>query len=167
MKSFYYLLNKLQATGLDHRVVNWVRNYLNYWATAKSSSESSNSLPVLSGVPQESVLGRLLFLVYINGVMNIDLTSGSFLNLFADDIHVLLHKIVCSEEDFAYLQNDLDKLNNWIKLNLRAFNPTKCKSILISRRRNTAQPPSLLLYGSKLEQVSHYKYLCILRLVMV
>ena len=57
-----------------------------------------------------SVLGPLFFLVYINDVMNIELTSGSSLNSFADDI--LLHNIVCSEGDLVYLQNDMDKLNN-------------------------------------------------------
>ena len=93
-------LEKLATTGLDYRVLTWIcSNLTECQQSVIVDGESSNSIPVLSGVPQGSVLGPLLFLVYINGVLDIELTTGSSLNLFADDI--LLHKIVCSDVDFV------------------------------------------------------------------
>ena len=72
--------------------------------------KSSQDVPVLSGVPQGSVLGPLLFLVYINDVSNIPLSDGSILNLYADDM--LLYKYIKSFEDYSHLQFDIDCINN-------------------------------------------------------
>ena len=71
---------------------------------------NSESSPVTSGVPQESVLGLLLFPVYIN---DMPLTVESSLPLFADDS--LLYKTIKKLEDTYILQNDLDKLVLWEK----------------------------------------------------
>ena len=68
--------------------------------------------PVLSGVPQGSVLGPLLFLVYIDDVSDVLLSDGSTLNLYADDM--LLYKPVKSIEDIHHLQMDIDCICDWV-----------------------------------------------------
>ena len=71
------------------------------------NGQSSPSAPVISGVPQGSVLGPLLFLIYINDLTKINLRDGAKLTLYADD--VLLFRTINSLEDFVALQEDIDK----------------------------------------------------------
>ena len=83
---------------------------------------SSEVLPVSSGVPQGSVLGPILFIIYIDGITKVALTAGN-LSLFADDI--LLYRPIQNIEDFAFLQNDVTKLCSWTNDNLLDFNANK------------------------------------------
>ena len=69
-------------------------------------------MPVLSGVPQGSVLGPLLFLIYINDVLTIEMSGGSVLNLFAGDM--LLFR---SDEDLCKLQSDINLVSEWVNSN--------------------------------------------------
>ena len=70
--------------------------------------ESSPDTHVLSGVPQGSILGPLLFLIYIDDISLINLSEGSMLNLFADDM--LLYKPINSTRDFHHLQLDIEQI---------------------------------------------------------
>ena len=106
------------------------------------------------------MLGPLLFLVYIDDVSDTLLSDGSVLNLYADDM--LLHKPVRSPEDFRHLQSDIDRISDWVSCNNLTLNPSKCKSMIISRKRNSVQPPQLILNGTPLEQVKTFKYLGVL-----
>ena len=65
-------------------------------------------MPVISGVSQGSVLGPLLFLIYINNVNDLILSPGSKLVLYADDI--LLYRPIVSKNDYTLLQRDVDAL---------------------------------------------------------
>ena len=155
------LVDKLASLGLDAHTLSWITSYLtNRKQHVVVGGESSQDTPVLSGVPQGSVLGPLLFLLYIDDVFNILLSDGSTLNLYADDM--LLYKPVKSIEDFGHLQLDIDRISDWVSCNKLTLNPTKCKAMIISRKRNAVEPPQLVLNGAPLEQVETFKYLGVL-----
>ena len=93
---------------------------------------------VLSGVPQGSVLGPLLFLIYIDDLPSVLHNLGPEVNLFADD--VLLYHVVSKEEYFALVQEAISLLDNWSANNHLNFNPTKCKYMIISRKLHPTLP---------------------------
>ena len=152
------LLQTLDKLGLNKYLLRWIRNYLFQRAqyVAIDGCESQ-SLPVVSGVPQGSVLGPLLFICYINDVTAV-ISSGSEINLFADDI--VLYRIITSPSDFVHLQQDIDSLSSCVTDKQLQFNATKCRQMLISRKRaHSSTPPNLYVSGTALLQVSEYKYL--------
>ena len=121
--------------------------------------EASHDNPVLSGVPQGSMLGPLLFLLYINDITEIQLSSGGVLNLFADDM--LLYKPITSQHDYQSLQEDVNRIQEWVNTNYLSLNPSKCKCMLVTRRKST-HATSLYLGNTILEQVETFKYLGVL-----
>jgi len=70
---------------------------------------NSNKLLVISGVPQSSVLGTVLFIIYTNDSTHLTLFNGS-MTLFADDI--MIYRPICTPEDIAMLQSDIDSLTS-------------------------------------------------------
>ena len=90
-----------------------------------------------SGVPQGSVLGPTLFIIYINDITHLTLSDGS-MSIFADDI--MIYRPILMPEDFALLQSDIDKLASWTEQNFLQFNADKCKFMLISRKHQTSSP---------------------------
>ena len=121
----------------------------------------SDPLPVLSGVPQGSVLGPLLFLIYINDLPAAVEGTSSCLSLFADD--VLLYRIITCAADYLLLQEMIRHIEQWSTKNYLNFNSSKCKYMVVSHKRAPLVPDvSLLLFGSALERVDSYKYLGVL-----
>ena len=100
------LLTKLAASGVDSRVVVWVREFLVCRTQrARVGGQLSKEVKVTSGVPQGSVLGPPLFLVYLSDIWrNID----SSIRLFADDC--IIYREITNEKDIEKLQKDLDTL---------------------------------------------------------
>ena len=76
--------------------------------------------------------------------------------LYADDI--LLYMPIVNDTDCAALQSDIDKILNWTTANLMSFNSSKCKHMIISRKKSH-HVASAFLGGQVLELVDHYKYL--------
>ena len=151
-------MNKLQVMGLNDHLVRWISDYLTdrKQFVVTNGASSVSSVPITSGVPQGSVLGPLLFNIYINGVANS--TSDGSMVLYADDM--LLYRPIAKSEDYHVLQNDINSLSQWITDNNLQFNGGKCKYMLISRKRNQIHPPSpILLNGTPLDRVEVFKYL--------
>ena len=96
--------------------MKWINDYLS--DRVGINGVSSTTRPVLSGVPQGSVLGPLLFLINIDGITSIPL-SGSSMLLYADDLLAIQ-----DTHDFSRLQQDITSLHNWIKDNDLQFNTT-------------------------------------------
>src|SRR5258706_1847588 len=110
-------------------------------------------LPVASGVPQGTVLGPLLFLLYIN-----DITSDirSQIRLFADDC--IVYRTINNPLDSTILQQDIDSLQSWADKWQMHFNFKKCHIISISRQR--CKPTIGYKLGSMpLSYVDSYSYL--------
>ena len=127
---------------------------------AVNGSESSVA-SVLSGVPQGSVLGPLLFLIYIDDLPGVVQNFLSKVNLFADDI--LLYHLISVLEDYATLQRAISLIEEWSITNFLNFNAAKCKYMIISRKRSPPSPEyPLRLFGCPMQSVDCYKYLGLL-----
>lgn len=126
------LLEKLRAHGIRGKLLNWVKNWLlDRQQRVVINGESSQWTNVISGVPQGSVLGPILFIIYIN---DLDDNVLSNISKFADDTK--LGNRINSEKDYQLLQSDLDKIVNWSKTWQMKFNKDKCKVIHFGSRNN-------------------------------
>ena len=155
------LMERLSQLNLHPLILRWIHSYLRSREQyVVVNGAASQSIPVISGVPQGSVLGPLLFLVYIDSISLLQLSEGSKLSLYADDM--LLYKTISSDADhYISLQQGIDLIHGWSTANLMTFNVSKYKCMVISRKRNV-NTPSLTLNSSHLEVVECYKYLGLL-----
>lgn len=127
--SHYRLLIKMENFGISTNIINIVKDFLSdRTMKIKVGSAFSKSQHVPSGVPQGSVLGPLLFLIFINDLPN---SIKSFVELFADDVKLLVGP--CMQD---IVQTDLDELSEWEDTWKLKFNVDKCK-VLHCGRNNT------------------------------
>ena len=117
---------------------------------------------MISGVPQGSILGPLLFLIYIDDIVKVTLSEGSKLVLYADDI--LLYRPIQLVRTILHFNTTLiDTISEWANTNAMEFNGAKCKFMMVSRKRNHITPSlPLCLNGAALETVPTFKYLGVL-----
>ena len=142
------LLCKLKFYGIKNQTLNWISAFLsNRTQTMVLGGESS-------GGPQGTVLGPVLFLVYINDLP--EYLKSSKLRLFADDS--IIYKTIKSQKDCDSLQEDLDAAARWESDSLMVFHPDKCSVLTITNRKNPVKH-SNLLHNHTLESVSSAKYL--------
>jgi hypothetical protein len=150
------LLYKLEHYGVRGTTNRWIASWLSdRTQEVVLDGTHSDSAPVISGVPQGSCLGPILFLLFIN-----DLPDGILSNvrLFADDC--VLYRNIYSHQDCIELQNDLMKLGIWEQNWLMKFNVSKCHSMRISRHRLDKQiTHRYTLHGQTLDEVNETKYL--------
>ena len=154
------LLEKLSHLSLSTHLTCWIADYLSCRTQrVVVDGASSRASPVLSGVPQGSVLGPLLFLIYINDITTIPASPGTLNSLYADDF--LIYKAVSTISDLESFKEDVAAVERWSLENHLSLNPIKCKWMLVSRRRPSSifSNTSISLHGHPLEQVSSFKYL--------
>ena len=121
------LLTKLQAYGIGGKLYNWLSNYfIGRKQKVVLNDESSSWTSVISGVPQGSILGPLLFNIFVNDLPSV---VQSPLVLFADDAK--LYRAIKSDDDYSKLQQDLDNLCQWSREWQLCFNVDKCKVLHI------------------------------------
>ena len=144
------LLLKLQAYGINGQLLSWFKNFLTgRRQCVKINSVLSSWTHVSSGVPQGSVLGPLMFVLYINDLPSL---VSSQLLMFADDIK--LYRSIRSVEDCFVLQNDINIMLDWSRHWLLSFNVSKCKVLHIG---NTPYTGNYALDGIQLELLDNYR----------
>ena len=127
------LIWKQTALNIPPHLVSWISSYLySRKQQVVVSGAYSATVDVTSGVPQGSVLGPLLFLIYVDGLAEMPMHGGSLI-MFADD--ALLYKVVQSITDFQDLQSDVSSFVQWTADHDLKLKVKKCKSLLLSRRR--------------------------------
>ena len=149
----HLLVAKLERYGISGPLLEWFRSYLadRYQRVALEGVYSS-WLPVSSGVPQGSILGPLLFLVYANDLPDY-VRDGSTLALFADDSK--LYGILDSAGSSILLQQDLDGLLKWSMDWNMTFNVSKCKTLHFSKKKTASSHWSYHLGEQPLECVPY------------
>ena len=119
------LISKLNSHGMGNSIINWIEQWLkDRRQSVVVDGEVSSWKSVLSGVPQGSVLGPILFLIYINDLE--EGVTGKILK-FADDTK--LFRKVKEIGDKQHLQDDIDKLVKWSEKWQMLFNFGKCKCL--------------------------------------
>lgn len=149
------LLLKLSMLNIDSNTLRWIECFLsNRTQHVTANDHDSRNCSVISGVPQGSVLGPLLFLIYIN-----DLPSSitSTIRLFADDC--VIYRIITNSHDSSLLQSDLDNITSWCSLWSMKLNIGKCKIMRISRGSTDCTSPVYSISNFLLSSVNTYKYL--------
>ena len=150
------LLWKLHQYGIRGHVLSWIQAFLGSRSQrVVIDREESESVPVTSGVPQGSVLGPILFLVYINYLPE---EVCSQVRLFADD--TALYLTMEGKDDSKALQNDLDILLTWETKWDMEFNPSKCQVEHVTDSKSKRPiKTDYILHGQVLESVTCAKYL--------
>ena len=154
------LLNKLDSYGVRGMAKNWIKSYLTNRQQFVSIDGFESDMEFIShGVPQGSVLGPLLFTIYINDMHNCIKNSHAF--HFADDTN-LLHipqAKVRNRNIVRKLTVDLKAVENWLKSNKISLNSTKTE-LVIFRKKNTPMPSlKIKLNGVRLLPTPYVKYL--------
>ena len=148
------LLLKLEYYGIRNKTRDWIASFLtNRFQRVVVNGNPSDWKPVLSGVPQGTVLGPHLFLMFINDIHE---NIASTTRLFADDC--LIYNTIKSSADEQQLQEDLNKMVVWAQTWGMRFNPSKCKTMRITRRRNP-DPTTYTMMGVDLEKTNNIQYL--------
>ena len=115
---------KLKHAGITGNIFNWIKSFLSdRTQKVKVATSISDECKVLSGIPQGSILGPVLFLIYINDICN---NLSSSCKLFADDT-----TIYNTSSNSDILQEDINKLVEWSKMWQLKFNIDKCKILHI------------------------------------
>ena len=149
---------KLRNLGFSTSVLNWFTSYLSS-RTAVTSINNSTSTPkpVTVGVPQGSILGPLLFLIYINDLP--DCLNNCKSILYADD--TLLYYSAKSVKDLqAIINDDLQSLSHWLNDSLLTLNYDKTKfMIFTNRQRSTPSDINITINNKTVLQATSFKYL--------
>ena len=147
------LMGKIQSYGVRGRILTWIKSFLTgRTQVVRVNGSVSESAPVLSGIPQGSVLGPLMFVIYINDLPEA-INSYSF--LFADDTKVF--REINSKDDAFALQSDIDSLQHWSNKCLLQFHLDKCHVLTLGKFDNIRYTHRYRIYEHELEHVFEEK----------
>ena len=161
--NYRLLLAKLHDMGISLMLIRWIKGYLsNRRMCTKMNGHTSTVLPLLSGVPQGSIVGPILFLCYINDIVKVAYDCEIQISLYADDA-----VLYCTNSDRNILlhrmQHALDSVSAWCIANRINLNTKKTKYCIYGSR-NLMRQYDLALYFSDilLQRCKQYNYLGVL-----
>lgn len=154
---FNVLLPKLKSIGIDGTLLKWIDSYISDRSLqVVFNGSKSNPFTPTSGVPQGSILGPLLFNIFINDLGGLLKCEHLF---FADDLKI--YKTINCQGDVDKLSNDLITLNSWCLQNGLKLNIGRCKFISFNNKSNPIQT-HYAIGNEKLEEVKCIKDLGII-----
>ena len=159
--NFNILLNKLQYYGIDGISLFLIKSYLtDRFQYVQFENSESDLLEIKTGIPQGSILGPLFFSVMINDLVN---SSHKFKFLmYADDTTIYFNlEYFPIENREVLINNELEKVNKWLKLNKLAVNVDKTKSMLFHKRRPVT-PIQFSMNNRIIDVVQYFNYLGIM-----
>jgi hypothetical protein len=150
------LLHKLKCNGIDGTLLLWLEDYLkDREIRVVINGQCASWASTNAGVPQGSILGPLLFLVFINDVVDYIVSD---INLFADDTS-LMNVIEQLQASYVTTNEDLIKLAAWAKQWLVTYNAAKTVSLHITMRNELIMHPTLFLNGTQINEVDSHCHL--------
>ena len=151
------LIYKLKKCGIHGRLLEWFKDYLkDRLQRVIINGQFSEWVKILAGVPQGSVLGPLLFLIFIDDIVHA--VTHSRIRLFADDTCLFL-EIDDRKQSAYFINEDLKNIGEWSHQWLVNFSPPKTKSLIISNKHNAHLNPQVQLFGQNIEEVESHVYL--------
>ena len=155
------LIKKLISIGVQGRELDWFSSYLTeLYQVTKVNDHHSNKAPVNFGVPQGSILGPLLFTLYINDLPGNIRSRSSRVYLYADDTAIFVGKSI--DVINTTLNTELAQVSQWLQSNYLTLNVKKTKSMLIGTHQKLSRTQSKLnisIRGEHLDNVDQFKYL--------
>ena len=143
------LLGKLESYGIKGNILKWIKAFLvGRTQEVIVNGVKSKCAPVVSGIPQGSVLGPVLFVIYINDILD-DIDSHGL--MFADDTKIF--RMISSKEDSENLQKDVNSLEKWSSTWKLEFNSEKCHVLTLGKFENICYTNRYTICEKEMEHV--------------
>ena len=151
------LLNKLKFYGIKNQAIKLLENYLSARQQfVEFENVCSDYELITTGVPQGSILGPLLFIIYIN---DISASSKYFYPIIYADDTTLTATLNIFHNNENMMNDELNKIVDWFNLNKLSLNPNKTKAMLFYPKQKIVNPPSLKINEDIIEFVENFNFL--------
>ena len=154
------LLKKLFYYGMRGTELEWFKSYFSdRQQSVKVSNTKSSFLPINISIPQGSTLGPLLFILYINDIINV--SNKLKMYLYADDSVILMsgkdiNNIIC------LMNEELENINKWFRVNRLTINSKKSNYIIFNKNKRIMNNQPLIINGREIERVKECRFLGVL-----